>query len=144
METSTHQILQLFMMLSLNINREESPLIPAQQIKSTGAALDSTTARAGLPPKQVRSHELVIQLQTTPQITLRTCLSLLRYLASCTFITQHARLLLRCVRGWLKSGHALSRHYMERPCADSPRAGVALFVLPARVENIFGTHTPCG
>lgn len=67
------------------------------------ASLDALWARAYLPMNRVMSlTNLISKIQISPQTSTRNRLQLLRHVAACTFVTQHARLCLWCFQRWLR------------------------------------------
>ncbi|KAG6932460.1 hypothetical protein G0U57_021497, partial [Chelydra serpentina] len=96
--------LSMFKQLGLLLNVEKSTLAPTQRLDFIGAVLDSTLARAFLPEARFQALIAIIRgLQSFPTSTARCCLSLLGHMASCTFVTAHARLRLQPLQAWLSS-----------------------------------------
>ncbi|KAG6932923.1 hypothetical protein G0U57_020331 [Chelydra serpentina] len=86
----------MFDQLGLLLSVAKSTLVPTQRLEFIGAILDSGLARALLPEARFQSLASIIRsLQNFPTSTARTCLCLLGHMASCTYVTRHARLGLR-------------------------------------------------
>ncbi|KAG6937400.1 ORF 3, partial [Chelydra serpentina] len=104
----------MFKRLGLLLNVEKSTLEPTQRLDFIGAVLDSTLARAFLPEARFQALITIIRsLQSFPTSTARCCLSLLGHMASCTFVTAHARLRLRPLQAWLSSAYRPRRDSLD-------------------------------
>ncbi|KAG6937227.1 hypothetical protein G0U57_010216, partial [Chelydra serpentina] len=104
----------MFDRLGLLLNVRKSTLVPTQRIDFIGAILDSTLARAFLPEARFQTLAAAIRsLQAFPTSTARCCLSLMGHMASCTFVTAHARLRLRPLQAWLASTYRPHRDNLD-------------------------------
>ncbi|KAH1164962.1 hypothetical protein KIL84_022521 [Mauremys mutica] len=75
----------MFCQMGLLLNVEKSTLEPTHRIEFIGAVLDSRLAKALLPESHFQSLANIIRsLQSFPSSTVKTYLSLLLHMASCT------------------------------------------------------------
>ncbi|XP_065406172.1 uncharacterized protein LOC122174245 [Chrysemys picta bellii] len=99
-----HIIVHTFNELGILLNKDKSTLEPTQRIEFIGAVLDSRCAQAILPDNRFCTITGLIQgLKAFPTTTVRSCLTLLGHMASCTYVTRHARLRLRPLQTWVSS-----------------------------------------
>ncbi|KAG6935944.1 ORF V, partial [Chelydra serpentina] len=128
-QVQSHILTALSMLnqLGLLLNVEKSTLEPTQRLDFIGAVLDSTLARGFLPEAYFQALVTIIRgLQSFPTSTACSCLSLLGHMASCTFVTTHARLRLRPLQAWLSSVYRPRRDSLDLVLTVPPQVLASL------------------
>lgn len=97
------------------INRQKLVLMPGQNLEFIAVQLDAIKTRAFLPAHRFSTIvSLVSTVRTSPQISAKSCLQLLGYMAVATFVVKHARLYLCWLQGWLQTVYVPHRHSLNK------------------------------
>lgn len=113
MEKQTAFIWSVLKFLGLMVSEQKLTLVPTQRMEFIGAVLDATQFRASLSESRFKAIALVHSLRACPMIMARTCLKLLGHMAACTYVVQHAQLIMRPIQMWLAPIYVPSRDSLD-------------------------------
>lgn len=82
-----------------------------QSLDFISTTLDLVTARVYVPTDRFQTmNDIIAQITNSPRVPVKTCLSLLGHMTSCTHVAPFASLHCHCLQAWLQSLYSPDYH----------------------------------